>query len=100
MGIGSFLAGYLPLTVAMSPERLDSVATMGAGLLIGAVFIVIIPEGVETLYASVEPPKAQIVNRDEYQASKHFYEYAYLYLNINTEMQRIKNWLAICQYQK
>jgi zinc transporter 9 len=52
MGTGSFGAGYLPLTLKLAQDKLDLVATYGAGLLIGAVFMVIIPEGVETVYSS------------------------------------------------
>jgi zinc transporter 9 len=52
MGIGSFLAGYVPLWMALSPANLDTMAIYGAGMLIGAVFLVIIPEGVESIYSS------------------------------------------------
>jgi solute carrier family 39 (zinc transporter), member 9 len=52
MGIGSMGAGYLPLTLQLAQDKLDWIATYGAGLLIGAVFMVIIPEGVETVYTS------------------------------------------------
>lgn len=52
MGVGSFLAGSIPLSINLAQDKLDMVATFGAGLLIGAVFLIIIPEGVETVYKS------------------------------------------------
>lgn len=48
----SFLAGSLPLTFALSQSRLRLVATIGMGVLVGTALIVIIPEGVETLYSA------------------------------------------------
>ena len=48
----SFLAGSLPLTFALSQSRLRLVATIGMGVLVGTALVVIIPEGVETLYSA------------------------------------------------
>ena len=48
----SFLAGSLPLSFALSQSRLRLVATIGMGVLVGTALIVIIPEGVETLYSA------------------------------------------------
>ena len=50
--VSSFLAGSLPLTFALSQSRLRLVATIGMGVLVGTALIVIIPEGVETLYSA------------------------------------------------
>ncbi|GAV08824.1 hypothetical protein RvY_18460 [Ramazzottius varieornatus] len=51
MLVCSFLAGILPLLVNMSEEKLQFMTALGAGLLIGAALVVIIPEGVETVYS-------------------------------------------------
>ncbi|KAJ3108485.1 hypothetical protein HDU97_001192, partial [Phlyctochytrium planicorne] len=51
MFIGSFLAGNIPLALQFSEEKLNLLSTFGSGLLVGTAFIVILPEGVETLYA-------------------------------------------------
>lgn len=50
MGACSFAAGMLPLMISLSEERLKLVSTLGMGVLMGTSLIVIIPEGVETLY--------------------------------------------------
>ena len=50
--VRSFLAGSLPLSFSMSPSRLRMVSTIGMGVLVGTSLIVIIPEGVETLYSA------------------------------------------------
>ncbi|MCJ1456505.1 hypothetical protein MMC28_006866 [Mycoblastus sanguinarius] len=52
MAIASFLAGSLPLTFSLSPSRLRLISTIGMGVLVGTALIVIIPEGVETLYSA------------------------------------------------
>ncbi|KAL9100099.1 MAG: hypothetical protein Q9163_004489 [Psora crenata] len=52
MAVASFLAGSLPLSFTLSPLRLRLVATIGMGVLVGTALIVIIPEGVETLYSA------------------------------------------------
>ncbi|KAL2915815.1 hypothetical protein HK105_204516 [Polyrhizophydium stewartii] len=49
---GSFMAGNLPLAISLSAERLRLVSTFGSGLLVGTALVVIIPEGVDTLYSA------------------------------------------------
>ncbi|PKC16853.1 Zinc/iron permease [Rhizophagus irregularis] len=56
MFIGSFLAGSIPLAFHLSEDRLRTISAFGVGLLVGTSLIVIIPEGIETLY-SVESSK-------------------------------------------
>lgn len=56
MFIGSFLAGSIPLAFHLSDDRLRTISAFGVGLLVGTSLIVIIPEGIETLY-SVESSK-------------------------------------------
>uniref|UniRef100_U9TNI4 Zinc/iron permease n=1 Tax=Rhizophagus irregularis (strain DAOM 181602 / DAOM 197198 / MUCL 43194) TaxID=747089 RepID=U9TNI4_RHIID len=50
MFIGSFLAGSIPLAFHLSEDRLRTISAFGVGLLVGTSLIVIIPEGIETLY--------------------------------------------------
>jgi len=52
MAAASFLAGVLPLALNLSASRLRLVSTLGMGVLVGTSLIVIIPEGVETLYST------------------------------------------------
>lgn len=49
MLVGSYGAGSAPLFMPMSEEKLHLVSVMGAGLLVGVAFAVIIPEGVLAL---------------------------------------------------
>ncbi|MBA7489769.1 hypothetical protein ES702_00303 [subsurface metagenome] len=52
MAAASFLAGILPLALNLSSSRLRLVSTIGMGVLVGTSLIIIIPEGVDTLYSS------------------------------------------------
>ncbi|KAF2448344.1 ZIP metal ion transporter-like protein [Karstenula rhodostoma CBS 690.94] len=52
MGIASFLAGILPLSLNLSPRQIRTVSLLGTGVLVGASLIVIIPEGIETMYGA------------------------------------------------
>lgn len=54
MAISSFLAGSLPLSFSMSQRHLRFMSAMGTGVLVGTSLIVIIPEGIETLYTANE----------------------------------------------
>ncbi|KAG9008764.1 hypothetical protein FRB94_012988 [Tulasnella sp. JGI-2019a] len=56
LGIASYLAGMLPLSVQMSQVRTAQMSTLGTGLLLGAAMGVIIPEGVEAIYDSISAP--------------------------------------------
>ena len=49
MLIGSYGSGSAPLFLPMSEEKLHMVSVLGAGLLVGVAFAVIIPEGVLAL---------------------------------------------------
>ena len=52
MAVASFLAGSLPLSLSLSPSQMRLISTIGMGVLVGTSLIVIIPEGVETLYSA------------------------------------------------
>ncbi|GIY88136.1 zinc transporter ZIP9 [Caerostris extrusa] len=52
MLIGCYMAGMIPLIVSLSEDKLKMVSLLGAGLLVGTALSVIIPEGVNMLYAS------------------------------------------------
>ncbi|KAI5304190.1 hypothetical protein KEM56_006758 [Ascosphaera pollenicola] len=53
MAAMSFIVGSLPLSFALSSSQLRFVSALGMGVLVGTSLVVIIPEGVETLYSSV-----------------------------------------------
>ena len=48
----SFLAGLLPLSFALSQKQLRFITALGTGVLVGTSLIVIIPEGIETVYSA------------------------------------------------
>ncbi|ERF75128.1 hypothetical protein EPUS_07817 [Endocarpon pusillum Z07020] len=52
MAIASFSAGLLPLSFSLTPSQLRLISTIGMGVLVGTSLIVIIPEGVDTLYSA------------------------------------------------
>ncbi|KAL4785211.1 ZIP zinc transporter-domain-containing protein [Aspergillus varians] len=53
MAVTSFVVGSLPLAFKLSPSQLRLISSLGMGVLVGTSLIVIIPEGVETLYNAV-----------------------------------------------
>ncbi|THC95490.1 hypothetical protein EYZ11_005045 [Aspergillus tanneri] len=59
MAITSFVVGSLPLAFKLSPSQLRLISSIGMGVLVGTSLIVIIPEGVETLYSAntISSPK-------------------------------------------
>lgn len=60
MLFGSYVAGSLPLNTKLSENKIRMLNALGAGLLIGTSLMVVIPEGVETIYGS----SASNANRD------------------------------------
>ena len=50
----SLLFGLLPLSLSLSSRQLRLITALGTGVLVGTSLIVIIPEGVETLYSASE----------------------------------------------
>lgn len=63
MAITSFVVGYLPLIFALSPSQLRLISSIGMGVLVGTSLIVIIPEGVETLYSANLPSHKGLSSR-------------------------------------
>ena len=48
----SFIAGILPLSFTLSTRQLRIITLLGTGVLVGTSLIVIIPEGIETMYSA------------------------------------------------
>ncbi|KAF9906420.1 hypothetical protein EC991_000667 [Linnemannia zychae] len=69
MLVASFLAGNVPLSFHLSEDRLKLISNFGVGLLVGTSLVVIIPEGVETLYSTPKPSKAPIAQSSSLPAS-------------------------------
>lgn len=53
MFIATFLVGYLPTRLKTSQKIMNLIAIYGAGLLVGAALVVIIPEGMLILFSSL-----------------------------------------------
>lgn len=51
MGVAAFVAGLLPVILPLSPAKIRAISALGMGILLGTSLMVIIPEGVETLYS-------------------------------------------------
>lgn len=68
MAITSFVVGSLPLAFALSPTQLRFISSIGMGVLVGTSLIVIIPEGVETLYSATTLEKGGNPNPREFDA--------------------------------
>ncbi|KAL2850600.1 ZIP zinc transporter-domain-containing protein [Aspergillus pseudoustus] len=63
MAITSFVVGSLPLAFKLSPSQLRLISSLGMGVLVGTSLIVIIPEGVETLYDAVTIERKSVNSR-------------------------------------
>eukprot|EP01006_Ploeotia_vitrea_P044674 TRINITY_DN66852_c1_g4_i1.p1 TRINITY_DN66852_c1_g4~~TRINITY_DN66852_c1_g4_i1.p1 ORF type:complete len:618 (+),score=293.35 TRINITY_DN66852_c1_g4_i1:108-1961(+) len=50
MFVGSFFFGYLPLIVSWPEARMRFLTTVGTGMLVGTALLVVIPEGIHTIY--------------------------------------------------
>ncbi|ODH47109.1 hypothetical protein GX48_06822 [Paracoccidioides brasiliensis] len=64
MAVVSFVVGSLPLSFSLSSSQLRLISALGMGVLVGTSLIVIIPEGVETLYSSSAVLHAHSNRRD------------------------------------
>lgn len=59
----SFVVGALPLTFTLSPSQLRFISSLGMGVLVGTALVIIIPEGVETLYSSQHKAHSSVQSR-------------------------------------
>ncbi|CEL00734.1 Putative ZIP-like zinc transporter protein [Aspergillus calidoustus] len=71
MTITSFVVGSLPLAFKLSPSQLRLISSLGMGVLVGTSLIVIIPEGVETLYDAVTIQRKSVNSRSVVVAPLH-----------------------------
>lgn len=53
MFISTFLLGYLPTKINTSKRAMNLISIFGAGLLVGAALVVIVPEGMLVLFNSM-----------------------------------------------
>ena len=53
MFISTFFIGYLPQVLSFNRKRMNLISIYGAGLLIGAALIIIIPEGMMVLISAM-----------------------------------------------
>ncbi len=71
MFVSTFLLGYLPTKVKASAKIMNLIAIYGAGLLVGAALVVIIPEGMAVMYTSLmeESSQSLVVGSDLFKTS-------------------------------
>ncbi len=58
MFVMTFLMGFIPTKINASKKVMNLISIVGAGLLVGVAFIVIVPEGMETLFKALMQDKA------------------------------------------
>jgi len=64
MFLMTFLIGFLPTKLSGSPSFMNLISLFGAGLLVGAALIVIVPEGMSVLYQSLSShADTEVINR-------------------------------------
>ncbi|KAH8705757.1 zinc-regulated zinc transporter protein [Talaromyces proteolyticus] len=63
MAVTSFVVGALPLSFTLSPSQLRFISSLGMGVLVGTALVIIIPEGVETLYSSQHKTQSSLQSR-------------------------------------
>lgn len=74
MALASFLAGALPLSMALSQSQLRLISSIGVGILVGTSLIVIIPEGVEAVASTNKPAPAPHDTRSTVFGQRHLPE--------------------------
>ena len=70
---GSYLAGSVPLFMPMSENILHLVSVMGAGLLVGVAFAVIVPEGIQTLITAYQMKDKAVHSKIYNSLERSFY---------------------------
>ncbi|OJD17166.1 hypothetical protein AJ78_02710 [Emergomyces pasteurianus Ep9510] len=91
MAIISFVVGSLPLSFSLSSSQLRLVSALGVGVLVGTSLIVIIPEGVDTLYSSVTLSHTRSNKEDLSIAARggnHVLNVRWLHPSVNTAVTR------------
>ncbi|KAF9113748.1 hypothetical protein BGX27_000853 [Mortierella sp. AM989] len=83
MLIASLLAGNFPLSFHLSDDRLKLISNFGVGLLVGTSLVVIIPEGVETLYSTPKAPSAAPLLQTGGSAHNKPIKRSYLHPDVN-----------------
>ncbi|RYP85292.1 hypothetical protein DL769_001023 [Monosporascus sp. CRB-8-3] len=68
MALASFLAGALPLSMALSQSQLRLISSVGIGILVGTSLVVIIPEGVEAITEAGLPSHSKNERSSSYNA--------------------------------
>lgn len=61
----TFAVGYLPTKLSASPRVMNLISLFGAGLLVGAALIVIVPEGMTVLFESMKSESKEGENNAE-----------------------------------
>jgi len=72
MFIASFGAGTVPLVMSLNQERMNILSSLGVGLLVGTSLGVVLPEGIEMLYAPIpSAARHQLLRKAEFIVHDH-----------------------------
>lgn len=63
MGVSAFVGGFVPLRLQLSPSHLNAISIFSVGILIGTSLVLVIPEGVATLYGAVLDGTSQYLSQ-------------------------------------
>lgn len=63
MAIASFVGGLIPLKITMSSTKINYFSVFSMGILVGTSLVLIIPEGVDTLYESLDIEDIKVAPR-------------------------------------
>lgn len=79
MFAGAFLAGYAPLSLSISANRMRLITVFGAGILIGTALNVIIPEGLHMWASASQPSHAAVehVHEEKHQHESAHHDHAH-----------------------
>lgn len=63
MGLTSYLAGLIPLRLSLSQKQINLISFFSMGIILGTALVIAIPEGIETLYQSVNDKTKELFPR-------------------------------------
>lgn len=63
MGVASYIAGSVPLKLPLSPKQINLTSYFSMGIILGTSLVLVIPEGIETLYHAAEADQMEDLPR-------------------------------------
>lgn len=63
MGLTSYSVGLIPLRLPLSQKQINLISFFSMGIILGTALVIAIPEGIETLYRSVDGKSNELIPR-------------------------------------